>query len=312
MMNDIIRDKISKFIRKYPLLYNIIKLVCKKLYYLPLFHIILDPPTIIKSKWKSKIKDTQINRFKPLFLDRQSEIRGFFSISSFNLIKHYLKYGFPNTNKFKNHYIEYFEGNTKPNKLKKAYDNTTFNYTLRLMLAYERYSMMIDYLDFIIKDSDKKLNNFKILDYGCGVSDIGLLFASFGSEVTICDLDNLKFDFTVWRFRKRGFNPKIIKVDDTEVYPNLPELEYDLIIATEIFEHVRNPLKLLKNLTKSLKSGGYLFDSMGGEFIRDNRPHHLKEAFEIGQSDKYKKYYNKNYIHIFVGKGLNYLFKKKY
>lgn len=306
-------QKIVKFIKHYPLLYHFAKFVHKHshLFSIPfLSHLLFDPPTI-KNKWYGEIKKTQLNENKPLFLDRQNEIKDFFNVNNLYLLKYYLKYGFPNTDKFKEHYLQAFENNTEPNKLKKAYDSIPFDYTIRLMLVYERYSMITDYLDFMIKDSGKKLRDFRVLDYGCGVSDIGLLFASFGAKVTICDLDNSRFDFTISRFKKRGFNPETIRVTNTEVYPELPEYKFDLIIVTELFEHVRDPLKLLNNLTKALKGSGYLFDSMGGKFERDDRPHHLKEAFKIGNSKEYKEYYSKYYIYLPPKKGLDYLFKKR-
>lgn len=307
MMN----KKIVKFVKNYLLLHRPAKFVHKLLFSRPfLFRLLFDPPTI-KNKWYKEIKKTQINEGKSLFLDRQNEIKQFFNVNNFYLFRYYLKYGFPNTDKFKEHYLQPFKNNTGPNKLKKAYDNIPFDYALRLMLAYERYSMITDYLDFMIKDSCKNLSDFKVLDYGCGVSDIGLLFASFGAKVTICDLDNSRFDFTIWRFKQRGFNPETIRVTNTEVYPELLESKYDLIIATELFEHVRDPLRLLKNFTKALKGSGYLFDSMGGKFERDDRPHHLKEAFKIGNSKEYKEYYSKHYIHLSTKEGLNCLFKKR-
>lgn len=297
-------QQVIKFIKEFSPLYRCV------LSLLFLKSSLFDPATI-KNKWYKEIKKTQLDESKPIFLDRQSEIKEFFNVSNFYLLRHYLKYGFPNTNKFKEHYLQAFYGNTEPNKLKKAYDSCSFDYALRLMLAYERYSMVTDYLDFMIKDSGKNLSEFEIMDYGCGVSDIGLLFSSFRAEVTICDLDNKSFDFTLWRFKKRGGNPKTIRVTDTELYPELPESKFDLIVATELFEHVRNPLELLKNFTKALKSGGYLFDSMGGNFERDDRPHHLKEAFEIGQSKEYTEFYGNHYIHLLPQKELRYLFKKR-
>ena len=306
-----INQKIVKLIKKYPLSFYLAKFIHNLLFYRPfLFRLLFDPITI-KNKWYREIKKTQINEGKPLFLDRQNEIKEYFNVNNFYLLKYYLKYGFPTTNKFKEHYLQNFKNNTEPNKLKKAYDSITFDYTLRLMLAYERYSMMTDYLDFIIKDSGKNLSEFRVLDYGCGISDIGLFFASFGAKVTICDLDNKRFDFTISRFKKRGFNPETIKITDTEVYPELPESKFDLIIATELFEHVRDPFKILKNFTKALNSGGYLFDSMGGKFERDDRPHHLKEAFKIGNSKEYKEYYSTHYVHLSPKEGLNYIFKKR-
>ena len=269
-----------------------------------------DPPSI-RTKWYRDIKKTQLDQRRPLYLDRQGEIKSFFAVTDSHLLGHYLSHGFPNTDRFKNHYLRAFYGNTGPGKLKNAYDNTVFDYTLRLMLAYERYSMITDYLDALVQDSGMGLSQFRVLDYGCGVSDIGLLFSSFGAEVTICDLDNSRFDFTLWRFHRRGFNPETVRITDTELYPELPEAKFDLIIATELFEHVRDPLKLLKNFTCALKAGACLFDSMGGVFQRDDRPHHLKEAFEIGRSVEYAEFYDSHYIHLSPGKALRYLFKKR-
>lgn len=270
----------------------------------------LSEPSKIKNKWYTEIKKTQINKNISLFSDRKNEIKEFFGVSNFYLLKYYLKYGFPNTIRFKEHYIQTFVNNTDPDNLKKAYDNISFDYTLRLMLSYEGYSWITDYLDFIIKDSGKNLSELKVLDYGCGVSDLGLFFSSFGAKVTIADLDNKRFDFVVWRFKKRGFNPETIRITDTETYIDLPENKFDLIIATNFFEHVRDPLTVLKNFTKSLKNSGYLFDNVGVKFDVDERPHHLEEARKIGKSKEYKNFYNEHYIHI-SPQELPYLFKKR-
>lgn len=153
--------------------------------------------------------------------------------------------------------------------------------------------------------------NLIFLDYGCGVSDIGLFFCSFGAKLTICDLDNERFDFVVATFKRRGYQPKIIRINDTETYPELLKNEYDLIIATELFEHIRNPLRLLKNFTNAIKSGGYLFDSMAGDFQRDDRPHHLKEAFRIGRSQEYSDFHKSHFIHLLPNSELRFLFKKR-
>jgi len=275
-----------------------------------MLYMLFDPPSLRKSKYYRELKKLQLTGNRSLFLDRQAEIKEFFGVTTFYLLNYYLKYGFPNTERFKWHIERAFEGSTRPGQLKKAYDSVSFDYTIRLMLAYERYSMIIPYLGYLIEDSGKSLSEFKVLDYGCGVSDIGLLFSSFGAEVTIADLDNLRLDFTIWRFKKRGFHPKVVRIPDTEAYPKLPESTFDLIIATELFEHVRDPLRLLKNFTKALTNSGYLFDSMGGKFERDRRPQHLKEAFKIGQSKDYKEFYNKHYVQL-SPKELPYLFKKK-
>ncbi|MBU1118736.1 class I SAM-dependent methyltransferase [Patescibacteria group bacterium] len=157
---------------------------------------------------------------------------------------------------------------------------------------------------------NKPFSRISMLDYGCGVSDIGLLFSSLGAHVTLCDLDNKRFDFVLKRFTRRGYNPDTVRVVDAEKIPLFPKNNFDIIIATEVFEHVRDPLALLTSLTLALKRNGFLFDSMGGKFERDDRPHHLKEAFKIGQSREYKEYYHSHYRQLLPEKQLKYLFKK--
>jgi 2-polyprenyl-3-methyl-5-hydroxy-6-metoxy-1,4-benzoquinol methylase len=273
-------------------------------------YFLLDPASIM-NKWYSDVKKTQINQNVPLFIDRMCEIEAFFDITRINLIQYFIKYGSPNSDKFKEKYLQAFEGSVSPAKLKGAYDCVAFDYTIRLMLAYERYSYITGYLDYMISHSGLELKDFVVLDYGCGVADISLLFSMLGAEVTICDLDNQKFDFVLQRFQRRGFNPQTIRIKDTEKYPELPVKKYNLIIATELFEHVRNPYQLVRNFASAVKPGGYILDSMAGEFHRDDRPHHLKEAFQIGQSDEYQAFYKQTFKHIDPGPGLHFLFQKR-
>jgi len=305
------KQKIIKTIRKHFFLLCLAKVLYSPIRYLKsMFYMYFDPSCIM-NKWYKEIKKTQIDKTKPLFIDRQNEIKYFFGVNNFFLLKYYIKKGLPKSDRFKEHYLKAFRGNVGPDKLKDSYDSVSFDYTLRLMLAYERYSTITEYLDFMVSDSGFRLNEFNVLDYGCGVSDIGMLFCSFGAKVTVCDLDNRRFDFVLDRFKQRGYEPVSIRIKDTEIYPELPENEYDLIIATEVFEHVRDPLKLLKNFTKGLKTEGYLFDSMAGEFDRDDRPHHLREAFQIGQSIEYQTYYKRSFNHLAPGPGLHFLFQKR-
>lgn len=107
----------------------------------------LDQVHIRRSKWNSLIKKTQLNPAIPLFKDRERELVDFFGISHAKLRSLYVKKGFPNTRRFKSHLDGYFRGRVDPGMLKTAYRDAAFFYCLRLMLAFERYSMISDYLD---------------------------------------------------------------------------------------------------------------------------------------------------------------------
>lgn len=71
-----------------------------------------------------------------------------------------------------------------------------------------------------------------VLDYGCGPSPV------------LSEL--LKMD---------GFSCDIY---DTYFFPVFPEGSYDLVISTEVFEHLRDIRKELDNICGLIKHGGYL------------------------------------------------------
>jgi len=306
------QEELTSIVKKFPPVFYVTRFVYRRFY--PLFHakkMFFDPASI-KTAWYDYIKNTQIVRSRPIFADRKAEIKEFFGISDVKLLLYYLRYGFPNTLRFKQNLSKFFDGKTNNDRhLKDAYEDAAFHYTLRLMLAYTRHNQILPYLDFLVKKSDKPLTKFHVLDYGCGVSDVGILLGSLGAKVTIADLADKKFSFAEWRFKRRGISVDTVSIKDSSVYPNLGEDKYDLILVTEVFEHVRDPLTLLRRLTTALHRGGFLLDSMAGEFERETGGDHLEEAFEIGNSNEYKHYYTDHYNHLVLDGKFKCLFQKK-
>jgi 2-polyprenyl-3-methyl-5-hydroxy-6-metoxy-1,4-benzoquinol methylase len=272
-----------------------------------------DQAHIRHSKWAPLIKKTQLRFSTTLFQDREFELLDFFPISMAGLWSLFLRKGFPNTLRFKSCLDGFFRDRSDPGVLKAAYEEAAFFYCLRLMLAYERYSMVLEYLDTLFAlhgSGTSSLSRWKVLDYGCGVSDIGLLLALLGAEVTICDLADPKLSFAESRYRRRKLNVKVIPIENPEESLSLNKNYYDLIVATEVLEHVRDPLQCLEVLTGALQSGGLLFNSMGNGFDRDVGGDHLESAICIGQSQEYQRYCQTNYIPLDQSEGMNYLFRK--
>jgi 2-polyprenyl-3-methyl-5-hydroxy-6-metoxy-1,4-benzoquinol methylase len=303
-------------IKKYPCIYRNVRNLHLRLRCTPLYYIktlILDPHHLKQSnKWYTAIKNTQIEKGIPLFLDRQREIQRYFKKNNLDLLRYFLSNGCPNSKKFENKLSSFFQNRTKrDSQLKEAYKKAAYHYSLRLMIAYERYSYIIPYMNQLKKQLNKPIKKWRVTDYGCGVSDCGLLFSSLGARVTIVDLDDEKLDFTRLRFSSRGLQVKVLKIESPDQYPALPKKQ-DLIIATEVLEHVRDPFQLLKNFHKALHIHGLLFDSMGGIFSRDfkSKGDHLKEAYQIGNSNMYTNFYQQHFYQLKLKREKSFLFKK--
>lgn len=115
----------------------------------------------------------------------------------------------------------------------------------------------------------EKINSYlinedkKILDFGCGTGDftIGL---SLRHEVEYLDVKGaITTQFLKWRLKERNLKAKEI---------NRIGRDYDAILCFDVFEHLSNPIKLIKEFAKSLKPKGLLFISTG---FHDYRPMHI-------------------------------------
>ena len=159
------QEELTSIVKKFPPVFYVTRFVYRRFY--PLFHakkMFFDPASI-KTAWYDYIKNTQIVRSRPIFADRKAEIKEFFGISDVKLLLYYLRYGFPNTLRFKQNLSKFFDGKTQDDSnLQSAYNDAAFHYTLRLMLAYVRYNQILPYLNFLTEKSNKPISEFKVLD----------------------------------------------------------------------------------------------------------------------------------------------------
>lgn len=97
-----------------------------------------------------------------------------------------------------------------------------------------------------------KNNKLKILDYGCGVMPYKEIFLNLTQEYIGADLnDNEYADI---HFTNNGN----INIDDNY---------FDVIISTQVLEHVKYPEKYIDECLRLLKKDGYLILSTHGHFI---------------------------------------------
>lgn len=99
---------------------------------------------------------------------------------------------------------------------------------------------------------------YTILDYGSGLGYLSWQIAQekYVSKIILLDIETIILDFAVYRFRKRGLATETIPVTKRNVYPELPL--HNLCIATEVMEHLTDPLRAFRNIDKALIAGGLL------------------------------------------------------
>jgi len=118
-----------------------------------------------------------------------------------------------------------------------------------------------DLAEYLVNLTDRNIST--VVDYGCGPAylsfAIAMKYKLAGLPVpktVLVDLDWITREFVQYRFKKHDLPFEVIEVTKDNLYPELPP--HDLCIATEVMEHVKEPLKVFKNINASLRTGGLL------------------------------------------------------
>ena len=148
--------------------------------------------------------------------------------------------------------------------------------------------------DEIIRQLSNK-KNIMIIDYGCGLAQASFWFADrlrfAGVEVslTLVDFPTLRKDFLTWKCAKDGIPLIFIDADGERPASALPNAQ--LCIATEFFEHVRNPIHYFEVIDRALEPGSWILTNT--EDHRDEFMHvspNLAELREHIEKEGYKHF----------------------
>ncbi len=105
--------------------------------------------------------------------------------------------------------------------------------------------------------------NLRCLDAGCGIGNNLYTLLNFFNNITACDISKESIDYTKNRFKKSTIN--FIQTD----IENLPFKDnyFDVVVCTEVIEHVNDPTKTSDELLRVLKKDdGYLILSAPNYF----------------------------------------------
>ena len=130
----------------------------------------------------------------------------------------------------------------------------------------ELYLHLADLREGLKKLSSKQ--NLKVLDYGCGGSPYKSLFPnSVYHRADYVELEGLDF-----------------KISEDAKLPNVPDNTYDIVLSTQVLEHVRRPEDYLQEARRILKPGGKLILTTHGVFYDHACPYDFRRWTADGLS----------------------------
>jgi len=112
------------------------------------------------------------------------------------------------------------------------------------------------------------------LDFGSGVGSGGLLFSRADIDTTLADISTTLLDFARWRFALRRLPARFVDLNTM----SLPEANFDMILAMDVFEHLVEPVEVTERLWRALKPGGLLFARIHAA-VDPSHPQHVVEDF---------------------------------
>jgi SAM-dependent methyltransferase len=125
-----------------------------------------------------------------------------------------------------------------------------------------------------------------IVDFGCGLAQVSISLALFlrekGSspELFLADIPVPQLEFLRWFCRRFKLAAVIAECTTGNPLPQLPAC--DLLVATELFEHLHDPLRYLSAFCEAVKPGGFMLTNVG-----DHTPEFLHVTPDLASLREY-------------------------
>ncbi len=99
----------------------------------------------------------------------------------------------------------------------------------------------------------RKFHVKKILDFGGGAGGLCIYLNNHGLSCDYLDVPGETYNFAKWRFNKYKIKPRVIGA-----LKNISPLNYEAVIAYDVFEHIFDLVDTIRKINNWLIPGGYL------------------------------------------------------
>ena len=120
----------------------------------------------------------------------------------------------------------------------------------------------------------KKEKFTRYLDYGSGIGSGSILFLKNGFEVFSADVATPLQEFIKFRLKKRNIEACFIDLKKEK----LENAIYDIVTCFDVLEHSVKPMKILEQLGRALRVGGFLILNNVECKLEEKRPMHISEV----------------------------------
>lgn len=170
-------------------------------------------------------------------------------------------------------------------------------YDLTLACVYFNKHKMLEKILRYCFDSNRR----NIMDFGCGIGSMGIVLAKNRFNVTLADVSANVLEYAKYRFKNRNLAGEFLNLSDS----TLPNEKYDVVISTDVFEHLDDPYSCLKQIYMSLKNNGILLFNITQMYDKDTHPMHITSSRGIipnlGKIG-FVRVFNEHGVHCYVKK----------
>ena len=118
----------------------------------------------------------------------------------------------------------------------------------------KKINFILENVKKLQEETDKK--DLNVLDVGCGVGNISLEISKLGCKVTGIDIDKESIEYA----KKRSIKNCTFLVSNA--HSLIIKEKFDVIICSEVLEHLKHPERLIEFVSKNIKKSGFVFISI--------------------------------------------------